>query len=60
MERERLFEMGWKPVSHKKHHDKHENDKHPPSMMRTLEEGVFIKMRETDKAVIDIVPVVKE
>lgn len=46
--------MGWKPVSHKKHHDKRETDKHPPSMMRSIEDGIFTPFVGTDKDVVDV------
>jgi hypothetical protein len=47
--------MGWKPVSHKKHHD----EKYTPSMVRSLEDGIFVKMRETDKKIMDVEVVIK-
>ncbi len=52
--------MGWKPTSHKKHHDKREHDKHPPSMMRQPEDGIFVKMCGTDKEIINTTVMVKK
>jgi len=52
--------MGWKQVSHKKHHDKRESDRHPPSMMRSPEEGVYVKMCGSDGDIIDCTVLVKE